>query len=159
LPTLKLINKALMKPLWVILQHKYTLKSTPPHFFGLFSSKPPLYTEWYHTKQQCRQYHKVSIQYNADGIREAKTTELEPTQYIIVSNRAYAQVVEERLNNASTVIYTDGDHLLSQTRNGTTSTYHYDGLGSTRTLSDNSCDLFYSCWQSLACCRAYCPIT
>jgi len=78
---------------------------------------------------------KTRYQYNADGIREAQTTGLETTQYIVDSNRAYAQVIEERLNNATSVSYVYGDDLLSQTRNGTTSIYHYDGLGSTRALS------------------------
>ncbi|MEE9327443.1 MAG: RHS repeat-associated core domain-containing protein [Cocleimonas sp.] len=80
----------------------------------------------------------TSYQYNADGIREAQTTGSETTQYIVDSNRAYAQVIEERSNNATTVSYTYGDDLLSQTRNGTTNTYHYDGLGSTRALSDST---------------------
>jgi len=47
-------------------------------------------------------------------------------------------VIEERLNNATTVSYVYSDDLLSQTRNGTTSIYHYDGLGSTRSLSDST---------------------
>jgi len=36
------------------------------------------------------------------------------------------------------VLYTYGDDLLSQERNSTTNYYHYDGLGSTRALSDSS---------------------
>ena len=81
---------------------------------------------------------KTRYQYNADGIREAQAAGLETTQYIVDSNRAYAQVIEERLNNATSVSYVYGDDLLSQIRNGTTSIYHYDGLGSTRALSDSS---------------------
>jgi RHS repeat-associated protein len=34
------------------------------------------------------------------------------------------------------VIYTFGDDLVSQERNGAVNFYHYDGLGSTRALSD-----------------------
>ena len=40
--------------------------------------------------------------------------------------------------NTTEVSYTYGDDLLSQSRAGQTSTYHYDGLGSTRALSDST---------------------
>lgn len=78
----------------------------------------------------------TSYQYNSDGIRTAQTTGLETTQYVVDTNRAYAQVIQELANNSKTVSYTYGDDLISQTRNGNTNTYHYDGLGSTRALSD-----------------------
>ncbi len=80
----------------------------------------------------------TSYQYNVDGIRTAQTTGLNTTQYIVDSNRAYAQVVQERVNNATTVNYTYGDDLLSQTRGTQPHTYHYDGLGSTRSLSNST---------------------
>ncbi len=39
------------------------------------------------------------------------------------------------------VIFSYGDDLLNQSRDGTTSFFHYDGLGSTRSLSDSSGNL------------------
>ena len=94
----------------------------------------------YNAKNQLIQTNKAgadtSYQYNADGIREAQTTGIETTQYIVDTNRAYAQVIKESVNNSTTVEYTYGDDLLSQTRNGQSNIYHYDGLGSTRALSD-----------------------
>lgn len=51
-------------------------------------------------------------------------------------NRDYAQVLIED-NGTGTVSYTYGDDLISQTRGGATSYYHYDGLGSTRSLTDS----------------------
>lgn len=69
--------------------------------------------------------------YNISGIR----TQAGDTQFIVDSNRSYAQVlIEERA--AGDVIYSYGDDLISQTRSGETHFYHYDGLGSTRALSD-----------------------
>jgi len=42
--------------------------------------------------------------------------------------------VEE--NPLQQVVYSYGDDLISQNRNGTVAFYHYDGLGSTRRLSN-----------------------
>jgi RHS repeat-associated protein len=53
-------------------------------------------------------------------------------------NRDYAQVLEER-DGAGTlaVSYVYGDDLISQERSGAVSYYQYDGLGSTRALTDD----------------------
>lgn len=76
--------------------------------------------------------------YNADGIRNSKTEAGITTKYVVDSNRDYSQVLEEVENNLTAVQYTYGHDLINQQREGTTSFYHYDGLGSTRALSDSS---------------------
>ncbi len=73
--------------------------------------------------------------YNHNGIRISKTEGGITTDYIVDENRDYAQVLIET-TPAEQVIYTYGDDLISQDRNGVLSLYHYDGLGSTRFLSD-----------------------
>ena len=77
-------------------------------------------------------------QYNNDGIRTGQTSGLDTTDYVVDSNRDYAQVIQEKLNGIDTVSYTYGDDLISQNRQGETQYYHYDGLGSTRYLSDDN---------------------
>ena len=77
--------------------------------------------------------------YDPSGIRQSSTTAGQSTNYLVDPNRAYAQVLEEQdhIGNAN-VIYSYGDDLLSQTRAEGAFIYHYDGLGSTRALSDQS---------------------
>ncbi|RLA38696.1 MAG: hypothetical protein DRR42_28330, partial [Gammaproteobacteria bacterium] len=70
------------------------------------------------------------------GIRQDRTDNTGTTSYIVDANRDYAQVIEEQ--GPSPVTYTYGLDLLSQDRGTATSYYHYDGLGSTRTLTDNA---------------------
>ena len=74
-----------------------------------------------------------------DGIRTQKTEDGTETNYLVDSNRDYAQVIAET-DSANTVAveYIFGDDLLSQKRNAILSNYHYDGLGSTRTLTDST---------------------
>ncbi|MCU7841781.1 MAG: hypothetical protein KZQ94_20695, partial [Candidatus Thiodiazotropha sp. (ex Troendleina suluensis)] len=74
--------------------------------------------------------------YNADGIRTSKSEGGVTTTFIVDENRDYAQVLIED-DGTSTVSYTYGDDLISQRRNGVASYYHYDGLGSTRSLTDS----------------------
>ncbi|MCU7859700.1 MAG: hypothetical protein KZQ86_07680, partial [Candidatus Thiodiazotropha sp. (ex Lucinoma kastoroae)] len=74
--------------------------------------------------------------YNADGIRTSKSEGGVTTAFIVDENRDYAQILIED-NGTGTVSYTYGDDLISQTRGGATSYYHYDGLGSTRSLTDS----------------------
>ena len=76
--------------------------------------------------------------YNHNGIRTSKTEGGITTQFIVDENRDYAQVLEEITNGTQTVAYLYGHDLLSQERNGQVHYYHYDGLGSTRGLSDQS---------------------
>jgi YD repeat-containing protein len=77
----------------------------------------------------------TSFLYNASGIRTGKTQNSATTNFVVDENRDYAQVLLETGDSTSTR-YTYGDDLLSQTRNGETNYFHYDGLGSTRALSD-----------------------
>jgi RHS repeat-associated protein len=74
--------------------------------------------------------------YNADGIRTSKTESGATTNFVVDSNRSYAQVLAEVTNSTIEVSYTYGDDLVSQTRAGTPSYYLYDGHGSTRALAD-----------------------
>ena len=75
--------------------------------------------------------------YNTDGIRLGQANALEQTLYTVDANRDYAQVITELINGTEAVTYTYGDDLISQVRNAQLSNYHYDGLGSTRALSDS----------------------
>ncbi len=77
--------------------------------------------------------------YDDEGIRTSASVDGIVTKHLVDKNRDYAQVIEERdaLDNLQ-VAYTYGDDLISQDRSGSTSYYHYDGLGSTRALSDAS---------------------
>ncbi|MCU7865238.1 MAG: hypothetical protein KZQ92_14820, partial [Candidatus Thiodiazotropha sp. (ex Lucinoma borealis)] len=68
--------------------------------------------------------------------RTSKTEGSVTTSYVVDENRDYAQVLIEDDGTAQ-VSYTYGDDLISQTRGGATSFYHYDGLGSTRSLTDS----------------------
>ena len=83
-----------------------------------------------------------SYTYNSDGIRTSQTVEGTETKYVVDSNRDYAQVLFE-LDSADAVQvqYTYGDDLISQDRSGSVSYYHYDGLGSTRALSNGAGDV------------------
>ena len=59
------------------------------------------------------------------------------TAFLVDTNRAIAQVVLETDGaGAPRVTYVHGDDLISQTRNGSRTYYHYDGHASTRQLSD-----------------------
>jgi len=81
----------------------------------------------------------LSYRYNVDGIRTQKVEEGVVTNYLVDSNRDYAQVIAETdTSNTVAVEYIFGDDLLAQNRSGTLSNYHYDGLGSTRALSDST---------------------
>ncbi|MES9863930.1 MAG: putative Ig domain-containing protein [Candidatus Thiodiazotropha sp. LLP2] len=78
--------------------------------------------------------------YNPNGIRTSKSEGGTTTSYIVDENRDYAQVLIEDDGTAQ-VSYTYGDDLISQDRGGVTSFYHYDGLGSTRSLTDSQGNL------------------
>ena len=81
----------------------------------------------------------LEYRYSAGGIRQSKTKNGVTTNYLVDQNRPYAQVLAE-LDDAgiSEISYTYGDDLVSQTRSGQRHYYLYDGLGSTRGLSDLS---------------------
>jgi len=75
--------------------------------------------------------------YDAGGIRQAQTVDGITTNYLVDQNRSYAQVLEEQNNLfIPQITYVYGDDLISQTQGGATHTFGYDGLGSTRILTD-----------------------
>ncbi len=76
--------------------------------------------------------------YNINGIRDSKTEGGVTTSYVVDSNRDYAQVLEEVVDGLSTVSYSYGHDLLSQDRSDEFKFYLYDGLGSTRGLSNSA---------------------
>jgi len=80
----------------------------------------------------------ITYSYNLKGIRTGKDKASKSIQYIVDSNQAYAQVVQEIEDNLLAVSYTYGHDLLSQTRDNKTYDYHYDALGSARYLSDSN---------------------
>jgi RHS repeat-associated protein len=84
----------------------------------------------------------VTLVYDGDGNRVAKTVGSATTQYLVddLNPTGYAQVVEEIGANGVQRRYTYGFQRISQTQllNGawTTSFYGYDGFGSVRQLTD-----------------------
>ena len=82
----------------------------------------------------------VTYDYDADGNRVRKV--IDDTvfiNYLVDTNRDYAQVVEERDGGGNLLVrYVYGHDLISQTRDSATHYYHYDGLGSTRALTGQS---------------------
>ncbi len=88
---------------------------------------------------------QTTYRYDASGIRMSETSSGLTTNYLVDPNRGYAQVVEEifDLNSFAEVRYTYGDDLIAQHRRvdpltTNSSTYHYDGIGSTRRLTDTN---------------------
>ena len=78
----------------------------------------------------------VSYAYDDEGIRVSTTVDGNTTEYLIDKNRAYAQVLEEFVNDELATSYVYGHDLISQARGIDTSFYQVDGLGSTRVLTD-----------------------
>src|SRR5690606_22893290 len=80
----------------------------------------------------------ATYEYSVDGIRTGKTENGTSTRFVVDQNRDYAQVVTEVTNGSVGVQYLYGDDLIHQDRAGNLSYYLYDGLGSTRALSDGA---------------------
>jgi len=84
----------------------------------------------------------VTIQYDGDGRRVAKTVAAVATRYLVddVNPTGYSQVVEELVNGVVQRTYTYGKSRISQSQliNGawTASFYGLDGMGSVRVLTD-----------------------
>ncbi|WP_028116276.1 putative Ig domain-containing protein [Ferrimonas senticii] len=77
--------------------------------------------------------------YNPDGIRIAQGKDGVIKQFVIDSNRDYAQVVAETGdNNGVTSEYVHAHDLLSQHQAGQRADFLYDGLGSVRAISDTT---------------------
>ena len=81
----------------------------------------------------------VSYAYDGDGNRVSKTDASGTIKYINDVALPLVQVLQET-DSAGNLIasYTYGNDLISQTRSGITSYYLYDGLGSTRQLTDSA---------------------
>jgi len=78
-----------------------------------------------------------SYRYDVDGIRIGKTEGAESVDYLVDHNRDYAQVVRETDGLGASIDYLYGDDLIQQSQNSADERYFlYDGLGSTRLLSD-----------------------
>jgi len=75
--------------------------------------------------------------YDLDGNRIAQTVDGETTEYIIDRNRDFAQVIRE-FSAGRDIHYTYGDDLIGQQSAAGAFYYHYDGLGSTRALTDDT---------------------
>jgi RHS repeat-associated protein len=77
--------------------------------------------------------------YNVDGIRTQKVETGVTTNFLIDNNQSYAQVIAET-DGSDVVIasYTFGADLIAMMKSGKLSNYQYDGLGSTRSLTDSS---------------------
>jgi RHS repeat-associated protein len=78
----------------------------------------------------------IDYQYDTTGIRVSSTVGGVTTQYLIDSNRDYAQVLEEYVDGVRSVSYVYGRDLISQERSSGTSFYLVDGLGSTTALAN-----------------------
>jgi RHS repeat-associated protein len=81
----------------------------------------------------------IDFEYDASGIRASRADSVGTTLYLVDHNRDYAQVLEEQDAFGGTLTtYTYGLDLLSQDQGAGVSYFHYDGLGSTRKLTDAS---------------------
>jgi RHS repeat-associated protein len=86
----------------------------------------------------------VTLAYDADGNRVAKTVNGVTTRYLVddLNPTGYAQVVEEVTAGAVTRQYTYGLQRISQTQQianaWTPAFYGYDGAGTVRLLTDNT---------------------
>ena len=97
-------------------------------------------TYTYNAKQQLIQVSKPGEQihytYDVDGNRISSVENSNTTDYLVDTNRDFAQVLNEKVNNAIEIHYVHGDDLISQDSASNIRYYHTDGLGSTRHLSD-----------------------
>jgi RHS repeat-associated protein len=80
----------------------------------------------------------VSIVYDGDGNRVAKTVGDVTTQYLVDDRNltGYAQVLEELSGGAVQRVYTYGLNRISQSQASGSSFYGYDGHGNVRLLTD-----------------------
>ncbi|MEK8022132.1 MAG: RHS repeat-associated core domain-containing protein, partial [Candidatus Parabeggiatoa sp.] len=81
----------------------------------------------------------VTYAYDADGNRVQTIVDGELTQYVVDSNDSLSQVIAELDKDEQVkVAYLHGDDLISQYHGNDIHYYHYDGLGSTRGLTDQN---------------------
>ncbi|MEN2774877.1 discoidin domain-containing protein [Acetivibrio clariflavus] len=77
-----------------------------------------------------------TYEYDWEGNRISKTTNGVVTKYL-VDSLGLASVIEERDENDNLLVYyTYGNEMISQTRDGVTSYFQYDGIGNVRRLTD-----------------------
>ena len=77
--------------------------------------------------------------YDASGIRQSQSIDGIITNFLIDPNRSYAQVIEELdENNTLQTSYVYGEDLINQSNHEGVHTLGYDGLGSTRILTDEN---------------------
>jgi len=81
----------------------------------------------------------TSFTYDVDGNRVTRNHNGTATQYVVDRNQQFAQVLNELDGTgALQTSYVYGDDLIKQRRAANDSYYHYDGLGSTRALSNTA---------------------
>lgn len=98
---------------------------------------------------------EVTMVYDGDGNRVAKTVAGVTTNYLVDDRNltGYAQVLEEIVGGVVQRQYTYGLDLVSQKVNTDVFFYHYDGIGSVRSLGNisgvNSGEYIYDAFGSL----------
>ncbi|MEK8020925.1 MAG: RHS repeat-associated core domain-containing protein, partial [Candidatus Parabeggiatoa sp.] len=81
----------------------------------------------------------ITYAYDAEGDRVQTNASGQVTQYVVDSNDRLSQVIAELDKEGQVrVAYLHGDDLISQYRGNDIHYYHYDGLGSTRGLTDQN---------------------
>jgi RHS repeat-associated protein len=76
--------------------------------------------------------------YDPDGNRVEVTNNADTTRYLVDKNRSFSQILAEYSASGNLIAsYVYADDLISMTRNGQTYYYHFDGLGSTRFLTNS----------------------
>jgi RHS repeat-associated protein len=79
----------------------------------------------------------VRNEYDHSGIRVSQTVSGQETRFLIDTVRPFVQVLlEYRPSGLVVASYVYGPRLISQSRSGTNSFYHADGVGSVRALTD-----------------------
>ena len=96
----------------------------------------------------------VTFGYDVDGNRVLKDNNGQVSTFVVDTNAAFANVLAETDATGLLIVeYLHGDDLYRQVRGGAESYFHYDGLSSTRTLTDASGTLTdgykYDAWGNL----------
>ncbi|WP_446717965.1 papain fold toxin domain-containing protein [Crocosphaera sp. Alani8] len=81
---------------------------------------------------------EINYEYDVNNIRTSQEANGVRTDYLVDSNQAYAQVLEEYVDGELEVSYVYGLDLISQERNDETTFYQVDGLGSARVLTNEN---------------------
>lgn len=82
---------------------------------------------------------EVTYAYDAHGIRQRQTVDGLTTRFLVDPTHEHAQVLEELDDSGNpTALYVIGHERISQERAGSYSTFHADGLGSVRSLTNLS---------------------